>query len=153
MAVLEIITNVDGDALIHVGDRWIESYGDAENLVVTINSVDETRTDCFTIVLRATLTHDVAKQEIILVGGGASPERSILRDWTDSTTLWTQDFSFKHIKGENLHNNFMAQLTVIQAAFDGYLKEQRIEERGAGALATINSSLVQVLDAGWNPSE
>jgi len=163
MAIIEIISYAAGEMNLRgwPGERWIESIDDQEGFAITFKSVTEKRTDCFVIILTA--AYRIYYREVMLwgtMGPHNKPtfvEENVVREW--STTLWTEDFQFDFIKGENLHNAMMGQLAMIQEAVDGYLKEGRIEERASGpngdsgVLKLMNRDLVKTLDPDWNPSE
>lgn len=161
--IIEIISYAAGQSSLRgwPGERYIRAINSPGEFTISFKSVTQKRVDCFVIIL--TTTYAINYEEIS-ISGTLGPEgpvdtpiENVLREW--STSLWSEDFQFEFIKGENLHNAMMEQLPVIQEAVDGYLKEERIIERAsgpdgdAGVLSLMNRDLIKTLDPSWNPSE
>lgn len=131
--------------------EWFAEGSPSYEIDVVIQNVVETTTDCFTITLRVSYTESqyYKKYTLYSPAGGGSPEVVEYIDKTESTVLFYEDVDFKFIAGENLHNKLMEQESVLQAALDGYFKEEQIKVSGQGAINTMNITPL----TGWNPSE
>lgn len=160
--IIEIISYAAGQSSLRgwPGERYIQAINYPGEFRISIKSVTQKRTNCFVIILTAAYITDY---EEISISGTLGPEGpvdtpiiNVLREW--STTLWSEDFQFEFIKGENLHNAMMEQLPIIQEAVDGYLKEEKIKEAvsgptgDSGVLSLMNRDLIKILDPSWNPS-
>jgi hypothetical protein len=128
-------------------NTWFAEGSPSYATEVTIHNVSENTTDCFTITLRITYTETQYYKKYTAYAPGPVDVEYI--DKYESTVLFTEDIDFKFIAGENLHDAIMAQEATLQAALDGYMKEQRIIEAGQGAILSMHITPL----TGWNPSE
>ena len=128
-------------------NTWFAEGTPSYDIAVVMQSVSETTTDCFTITLRISYTEaQYYKKYTYYEPLSGDTEYS---DKTEYTVLFYEDVSFKFIAGENLHDAIIAQETTLQAALDGYLKEEQIKVSAQGAINTMTITAL----TGWNPSE
>jgi hypothetical protein len=132
-------------------NTWFAEGSPSYSKDLVIHSVDEKSTDCFTITLRLTYTESqyYKKYTLYVPASEGNPETVEYTDKTESTVLFTFDHSFTFIAGENLHSKIIEQQPTIQAALDGYFKEETIKDRGE---SSVNSMVIATL-TGWNPSD
>lgn len=129
-------------------NTWFAEGNPSYSIDITIHSVAERTTDCFDITLRISYTESQYYKKYTSYAG---PEDVTYIDKTESTVLFYEDVTFRYIAGENLHNAIMAQESTLQAALDGYLKEEQIKISGQGAINTLAYHITPL--SGWNPSE
>jgi len=134
-------------------NTWFAEGAPSYTTAVVIHAVEERTTDCFDITLRITYTESQYYRKYTLYAPAAegNPEQVEYTDKTESTVLFTEDVTFRYIAGENLHTAIMAQESTLQAALDGYMKEEQIKVSGQGAILTLNHNIIPL--SGWNPSE
>jgi hypothetical protein len=132
-------------------NTWFAEGAPSYATEVEIYDVLEKTTDCFRVTLRITYTESqyYKKYTLYVPPSEGNPAQVEYTDKTEDTVLFTEDVDFTFIAGENLHEKIMEQESVLQAALDGYFKEETIKDRGQGA---INSMHITTL-TGWNPSE
>lgn len=131
-------------------NTWFAEGSPSYVTEVTLHNVVEKTTDCFRITLRITYTeYQYYRKYILYVPASAgNPEQVDYTDKTEATVLFTEDVDFTFIHGENLHNIILEQESTLQAALDGYFKEEQIKVSGVGAVNTMNITTL----TGWNPS-
>ena len=132
-------------------NTWFAEGTPSYEIEVTIHNVYEKTTDCFTITLCLTYTESqyYKKYTLYVPASEGNPAQVEYVDKTEDTVLFTHNLDFTFIAGENLHNKILEQEPTLQAALDGYFKEETIKERGVSA---INSMHITEL-TGWNPSQ
>lgn len=131
-------------------NTWFAEGNPSHDTEVIIHHVVEKTTDCFRITLRITYTESqyYKKYTLYVPASEGNPEIVEYTDKTESTVLFTEDSDSTFIHGENLHDKLLEQESTLQAALDGYFKEERIKTSGQG---TIDSMHITTL-TGWNPS-
>ena len=129
-------------------NTWFAEGNPSYEIDITIHSVAERTTDCFDITLRISYTESQYYRKYTLY---SPPDTVEYTDKTESTVVFYKDVVFRYIAGENLHNAIMAQESTLQAALDGYLKEEQIKLSGEGARLTLLRNITPL--SGWNPSE
>jgi len=131
-------------------NTWFSQSPPSYVTEVTIHNVVEKTTDCFRITLRITYTESqyYKKYTLYVPASEGNPEIVEYTDKTESTVIFTEDIDFTFIHGENLHDAILAQEATLQAALDGYFKEEQIKVSSQGA---INTMIITTL-TGWNPS-
>lgn len=144
---------MDDAAIIVYGEEfntWFAEGAPSYDTLVVIQTVLEKTTDCFRITLRLTYTESqyYKKYTLYVPPSEGNPAQCEYLDKTESTVLFTKDVDFTFIAGENLHNAIVAQESVLQAALDGYFKQETIKTSGVGAINSMNITKL----TNWNPS-
>lgn len=143
--------DVDGRVLWNqqVVNEWYELGSPTYEIAVATQTVLEKTTDCFNVTLRLTYTETQRYQKYTRIYfDEVGVENAEYINKEEDTILFTKDFDFKFITGENLHNKIMEQQSTIQAAMDGYFKQEQIKTSSAGALNSLNITELK----NWNPS-
>lgn len=132
-------------------NEWFAEGAPSYTTEVTIPTVLEKTTNCFRITLRITYTETqyYKKYTLYVPATIDNPEVVEYSDKSEDTVLFTHDLDFTFIAGENLYDKITEQELTLQAALDGYMKQEQIKVSGQGA---INSMTITTL-TGWNPSE
>lgn len=126
-------------------NTWFAEGAPSYSTDITIHDVTQRTTDCFTITLRISYTESQYYKKYTLYD---PPDVVEYTDKTESTVVFYEDIEFNFIHGENLYNKIMEQEVLLQAALDGYLKEEQIKTSGQGAINSMNITPL----TGWNPS-
>jgi len=127
-------------------NTWFPQGSPSYVTEVTVHNVVEKATDCFRITLRITYTESQYYKKYISYA--PPPAEVQYLDKTESTVIFTEDIDFTFIHGENLHTKILEQEATLQAALDGYFKEEQIKASSVGPINTMNITTL----TGWNPS-
>lgn len=132
-------------------NTWFAEGSPSYEIATVIHNVTQKSLDCFTITLRLTYTESqyYKKYTLYVPASEGNPETVEYTDKTESTVIFTYDLDFTFIAGENLHNKILEQEVTLQAALDGYFKEEIIKDRGASAIASMHITEL----TSWNPSD
>lgn len=132
-------------------NTWFAEGTPSYTTDISIHDVLEKTTDCFNITIRLTYTESqyYKKYTLYVPASVDNPQQIEYIDKTESTVLFTKDIDFTFIAGENLHDKILEQETTLQAALDGYFKEEIIKSRGDIAIGSMHITKL----TNWNPSE
>lgn len=131
-------------------NTWFAEGTPSYEIDVVVHSVLEKTVDCFRITLRLTYTESqyYKKYTLYVPPAGDDPGATEYIDKTEDTVLFTKDHDFTFITGENLHNKILEQEATLQAALDGYFKQEQIKTSSEGPINSMNITAL----TGWTPS-
>jgi hypothetical protein len=117
-------------------------------LTIALVSITRKRTDCFKIIVSATVYYVENWQthaDIYPI-----PLESIINWSTDPETLYTKQFTSEHVWGEGIHENiYVALVSDIQEDIDGYMKEQYLTAAATAPINTLQANIY--FSPTWTP--